>query len=225
MAFSIDQFRNTLDVYGGPARNNLFMVTLTDNGNGFGTQDFDNRDLQFFCKTVTMPGVTLNVFDYRPNTIDMPQSMPFAMHYQSLECSFIVDDQHNVMRYFHNWMRRVMNFRPVGAPGADSFSNNQLSYEIGYKRDYAQTMTITKFSRNASTVSSVARNGTAFQYDSKYECKLFDVYPVHVSGTNLSWADNDSYTELPVAFSYSSFEMSSFDTPGVVDTSSIGGSN
>ena len=202
MTFSIDAFKSTMDRYGGPSRNNIFSVQFSSlqNGSAWETQDFNSRDLMFFCKAVTLPGISLSVFDYKPTNIEMPQSVPFAMNHEQLECVFIVEDKHKVFSYFHNWMQQIINFNTDGVSGGvvQSPSNGtnfyQYPYELGYKKDYVQTMTIRKYSK------SPGLDG--------YTCSVYGVFPTSIGSTTLSWDENDTYTTLPVSFSYTSLIMS-----------------
>ena len=203
MVFSIDQFRAALDRQGGLARINVFEVVFSATGTSqaWNTPEFNNGDLKFFCQTVTFPGVSVDVFDYRPNNIEVAQSMPYAIGHQQLECVFMVDDRHKVMNYFHQWMRRISNYAsPVGDQNPLTQPKNQFSYELGYKSDYAQSMSITMYSR-----SPVYENGVS--QTNGYLCRLTDVYPVQVGSLTLSWNANDEYGTLPVSLSYGSMEM------------------
>jgi hypothetical protein len=217
MPFNINEFRSTLDKHGGLARPNLFTVEFAGNQQNliWNNDQFDNRDLKFFCQTATFPGVTVNVFEYRPNNIDTPQSIPVSIGHQQVECVFMVDDNYRVLNYLHSWMRQIVNFTTGGIPGAalalpgtENTANQQFPYELGYKKDYTQSMIITMYSRSPSsrTQATDSSPGT-IHYDNKYVCRLYDVYPVQVGGISLEWGINDSYSTVPVSFSYSAFDM------------------
>lgn len=217
MAFNINEFRSIVDKHGGLARPNIFTVEFTGSpANRIWNNDqFDNRDLKFFCQTATFPGLTVNAFDYRPNNIDVPQSIPFSIGHQQVECVFMVDDSYRVLNYLHSWFRQVVNFTTGGLPGAalalpgtEGTAGQQFPYELGYKKDYVQTMTITMYSRNPSSRSVGTDDvpGT-ISYNNKYVCRLYDVYPVQIGNLSLEWGMNDSYSTVPVSFSYSAFDM------------------
>ena len=195
MAFNIDKFKSTIDKYGGIARNNLFEVQFS----GFEEDStITKKDLVFFCSSVVFPGITLNVFDYRPNNVELAQSLPFSMGHEQLECIFLIDDRHKVLEYFHSWMKKIVNYSVDGVmdgpADGTSISNGgtQYPYEFGYKEDYAQTMQIKKYSKTSELV---------------YQCNIKNVYPVNLGSSTLSWDNNDSYSTLPIAFSYTDFKM------------------
>lgn len=205
MAFSIDAFKAALEKQGGLSRLNVFEVRFSRSAVSGGSatppwvgSGFDNRDLKFFCQTAVMPSIGVDVFSHRPNNIDLPQSIPYAIAKHDLECVFMIDDNHQVLDYFHNWMRNVVNFSSRGMQ-APSTSSEHLVYEIGYKKEYTQNMDIIMYSRSPRGVGA-----------SGYICRLSGVYPVQLGQLNLSWNANDEYGTLPVSFSYESFDMIPF---------------
>ena len=210
MAFNINEFSSKIQSYGGLARNNTFEVTFSpsDIADPLFSSEFPGSDLRFFCSNVTVPGISLATFDYRPTNVEMPQSIPFAMNHEQLETVFMVDDKHNVLRYFHKWMERVINYNTAGdgatlLTGLRGSDGIQQPYEIGYKNDYTKIMTVRKFSRNILATNVIGES--RFQL---YTYKFEGVYPVQVGSLNLAWAENDTYTTLPVSFSYSSMKVS-----------------
>lgn len=203
MAFSIDAFRAAIDKQGGLARLNVFEVRFSrasvkgDSdtppwaGNGI-----TNRDLRFFCQTVTLPGIGVDTFNHRPNNIDIMQSFPQAIARQDLECVFMIDDKHEILDYFHSWMRNIVNYSSDGMQTPTTKSEH-LIYELGYKKEYSQTMDIVVYSRSPQYTGG--SNG--------YICRLRGVYPVQIGHLLLSWNANDEYGTLPVSFSFESFDM------------------
>lgn len=210
MTFNINEFKSILNKYGGPSRNNLFTVQFSGSSPNMNWDNtkIENRDLMFFCETATFPGITLNTFDYRPNNLDLPQSMPINLNYEQVECIFILEDKNKILDYFHSWMRGVINYSTGlginSLPSTTGTSAPQQVYELGYKSDYTQTMQITKYSKNPSSNFLLS----LFSYDEKYSCTLFDAYPVQIGALRMDWNDRDSYASIPVNFAYSSFEMS-----------------
>lgn len=215
MPFNINTFKSKIDQFGGLARPNVFEVAFVPIRNGgfpdviLNNTNLAGLDLKFFCQTVTLPGLSVEVFDYRPNNNDMARSMPRVIGHSDLECVFMVDDQHKLVEFFHTWMRVVANY-------TDQAFGSQLPYEIGYKSDYASSMVIRMYSR------SPINNKVG---DSFYECRLMDVFPVQIGTVMLEWAQNDSYMTLPVSFSYSNYIIKRYVNgvvnENVLDTTNI----
>ena len=185
MPFNINEFKSTLNRYGGAARKNLFEVQI-----GVVDQNTGRSDINFFCKTVTVPGLNIVVQDYKPNGFGLTQSVPTSLANDTLNCVFILDSQHVMISLFHRWMQKVVNYDVSG--GIFSQVDDQLPYEFGYKDEYAVTMTIRHYSTD---------------YNGYYTYTFYDVFPTQVSGVDLSWEDNDTYSIATVNFAYSSMKV------------------
>ncbi len=193
MSFNINDFKAKINQYGGLSRTSFFVVNIYENSiaNGPSSESMPTKDLRFFCKTVTMPGINLNVSEYRPNGFGLPQSIPIGMSSDTLNCVFMMDSNHRILSYFHEWIQKVVNFDLSSGPF--SSIGDRLPYEIGYKKDYACNMEIVFYS--------------AHDIDNFYTCTLKDVFPTQVGSINLSWEENNSVATLPVNFSYSEIKM------------------
>ena len=181
--FNINDFKATIGLYGGPARNNLFVVEFTNTQSTF----IGGADLRFFCQAAKLPGIDINSMDYKQQGFGLPQSMPMNLSPGALTSVFMLDSNHSILSFFHEWMQKVINYDVSG--GILSQVNNRLPYEIGYKDDYVTNMVVKHYS--STNVN---------QY---YEYIFYDVFPTQIDGVTLSWSDNDSYASVPVNFSYS----------------------
>lgn len=188
MPFNITEFKGTVNKYGGPARKNLFVVEITpiQSNDGMSTSD-----LRFFCQQATVPGINFGVADYYPNGFGVKQSIPISVQNDPFNAVFMLDSDHMVLRFFHQWMQSVINYDYSGGPFSQI--DNQLPFEVGYKDDFSATITIKHF--------------TTDDPSSYYEYTLYDAFPTQISGVDVAWADNDSYATATVNFSYSSFSV------------------
>lgn len=193
MTFNIQEFKAKMNQYGGPALTNLFVVEFFASNSNF----VPNADLRFFCKTATLPSLTFDTTDYKPNTIGISQSMPTGIGSDPVECIFMLDSNHQILSFFHEWGQNIVNYdTSSGLFAPNARDQDQLPYEVGYKRGpsgYSMRMTIKYFS--------------SFDPNSYYECILENAYPKTIGGINLSWEDNNTPATLPVSFSYDSFKM------------------
>lgn len=188
MPFNITEFKGTLNKYGGPAKRNLFVVEL---GAVPDNDGMNVADLRFFCQAATVPGINFGVADYYPNGFGVKQSIPMNVQNDPFNAVFMLDSDHMVLRFFHQWMQTVVNYDYSG--GSFSSVNGQLPFEVGYKEDFTTTITIKQF--------------TTDNQDSYYEYTLYDAFPTQVSGVDMAWGDNDSYATATVNFAYSSFAV------------------
>ncbi len=191
MPFNINEFKGTMNKYGGAARKNLFVVEIA---NAPVIRGIALRDLTFFCQAVQAPGINVSVTDNYPNGFGIRQSIPVQMVPTPVNAIFMLDSDHQVISFFHQWMQSVINFDTTR--GGYLSVNDQLPYELGYIRDISTRITI----KNYSTDSQ----------DIYYEYVLEDAFPTEVSGETLSWSDNDSYATATVNFAYSRVSVSGF---------------
>jgi hypothetical protein len=192
MTFNINDFKAKINQYGGLARTSFFVVSIFEkNIDRPSNQYMPSGDLRFFCKSVNMPSINLAVTDFKPQGFGMAHTMPIGINSDPLSCIFILDSDHKVLSFFHEWIQRVVNYDLSG--GAFSSVDDKYPYEIGYKKEYALDMEIRFYSTH---------DENAF-----YLCTLKDVYPTQIGSINLSWEENNSLASLPVSFSYSEIRM------------------
>lgn len=190
MSFNINEFKSTMNKYGGLARKNLYVVEIASGNNG--NTGMSTRDIRFFCQSATIPGLNYNVSDYYPNGFGVKQSIPVSMNYDQFNVVFMCDSDHRLLSFFHQWMQSIINYNYANGPFSQV--NGQLPYEIGYKKDFATTVSIKHYSTDSGKY---------------YEYELFDVFPTQVSGLDVAWGDNDSYATVTVNFAYSNMRMNS----------------
>jgi len=186
MAFNISEFKTNMDRYGGPSRNNLFVVEIYKDVPG---TNMTSRDLRFFCKSVNLPGVDITTQDYKPNGFGLSRSIPIGINQSPVNAVFMLDSRHQVLSFFHRWAQQVVNYDSSG--GILTSINNQTPYEVGYTSEFSANMIIRHYSADSP-----------FLY---YEYRLNKVYPTQISDLDVSWEDNDSYSTITVNFTYSGF--------------------
>lgn len=191
MPFNITQFKSTFDRYGGPSRSNLFEVRIS-NRPRLNTSRIGPRDFSFFCSSITIPGISLNMAeDVKVGQLN--REFPTTISKEPIQAIFLCDSDHEVLRFFHSWMQTVVNYGTTGGP-LSSINGDQLPFEVGYKSDY----TLDMFVRHYTTDSS------DFRY---YETQFENIFPTSLGNIDLAWEDNDSFMTLPVEFSFDRFRF------------------
>lgn len=187
--FNINEFKGAMNKYGGPARKNLFVVEIVKTPNG--NDGMSTSDLRFFCQSATTPGINFAVQDYMPNGFGLRQTVPIAVNLDQFNAVFMLDSDHMVLRFFHQWMQTIINYNY--SDGAFSEVGEKLPFEIGYKEDFAATIIIKQYSTDSE--------------DSYYEYTLHEAFPTQISGVDSAWSDNDSFATATVNFAYSHITM------------------
>lgn len=191
--FNINEFKSRIDRFNGPILNSLFVVEI---GSINVPNVVSTNDLRFFCQAVTVPGINFELTQYRAKGVGFPEFMPVSATPDNLNCTFMLDSNHNVITFFHRWANSIIN---VGG-SAGSNQSGLDSREINYKSDYVSTLSIKHF--------SVSDQSKFYRYDFE------GVFPSQIGSQTLSWADS-SVSTLTVNFSYERLIHSGFETSSV----------
>jgi hypothetical protein len=198
MSFNISKFKARMDRMGGPGRTNLFEVRMSQPlwvaklNPEEKVSDFTARDFSLFCSDVTFPGVDINMgaMDY---VGQLTRSIPTSVTNPGpITCKFYCDSDHNTVRFFHRWMREVMNFSSQG--GYHSEFGGKLKGEAGFKDNYACDLEILHYSTQSDPGVYYAAN-------------LLRAFPTKVSPVALSWASTEPAT-ITVDFSFDDYHFS-----------------
>ena len=190
MAFRINQFKSQMDYFGGPARGSLFSVQIIQ-PKGVKSRA-NSRDLIFFCKNASIPGMTVNAAQYEA-VGQFRKMMPQTINIEPVQAIFMLDSDHQVLSFFHSWMQNIVNYGT--AAGSFAEVDGKLPFEVGYKDEYSCRVIIRQYSTNYQ------KSG---QY---YEVILDNAFPIAIGDVDLAWESNDSYSVLPVSFQYDRIEV------------------
>lgn len=204
--FNISEFKSRMDKHGGPGRTSLFEVSIsptTRTGNIIVPGIISSDDLRFFCQTVSVPGINLEVMPYASGGFGATESMPMNSTLDQLNCVFMLDSDHRVMTYFHRWISSVVNVSG-GRGGSSKGLERKL---IDYKENYAAS---------ELTIRHYSTHNPSQYYESRYE----GVFPTEIGGINLSWDATNAISTMTVNFSYNRMTYSGFldsnaDTSGL----------
>lgn len=191
MAFNISDFKSSMDKFGGPARNSLFEVQISNFP--VSRSSATARDLTFFCKNVAIPGLSIGLASYEA-VGKQRQMFPTALNPEPVQAIFMLDSNHQILSFFHSWAQRIVNYSTAG--GNFSEVNGALPFEIGYKNDYVCRITIKAYSNDYLTTGKY------------YETVLDGAFPGLMGDVDLAWENNDSYSTLPVSFQYDRIQFS-----------------
>lgn len=168
-----------------PGEQQTFKVTTYRKKERKKTPQFTERELSFFCKSASIPGITFNTITFDA-VGQFPKQFPTTMVNAPFSAIFMVDSDHEVLKYFHTWMQSVLNYN-----AEDSFKETEekLPFEVGYKDEYSRTLEV----RHYSTESRIKKY---------YEVMFYKAFPIAIGDLELSWENNDSYLTLAVTFAY-----------------------
>lgn len=202
--FNINEFKSVMNKYGGPAKSNLFVVSLGPSTNeGAKTEFVPKSDLRFFCQEVTVPSVNLNVTAHKINTVDIAQMFPTDITNPQINATFMLDSDHKVIAFFHSWMQEIINY-DISQGYLSQINGDHMPFEIGYKSDYSCTLFIDHYKTDSTG-----------DIKELYKYTFFNAFPTEVGSKTLSWNPHDSIATVTINFSASSFKFSASD-PGSI---------
>lgn len=191
MTFNINEFKSTINRYGGNARTSLFEVTIS--GVPVSTGIISEGDLRFFCQSVSVPGINLDTVLHKASGFGFPESIPMSVQPDTLNTVFMLDSNHRVITFFHRWISSVMN---IGGIRSDTSTGLPL-HQIEYKNRYTAS-------------SLLVRHYSTHDPFRAYEYRYEGVYPTQVSPIELAWANKDTIATATINFSYSKMIYSGF---------------
>lgn len=193
MSFNISDFNSKLSEH-GVAKTNLFFARITMPRSLLNELNEIpiTRDLEFYCKTVTLPEMDIQTSEVQPQAFGPVVRRPQSMNFPVLPVSFMVDSNFGVMKLFHRWTQSIVNYDTSG--GQFAGVNNTLPFEMGYKNDYSATMQVAVYSQNTQEV--------------EYVYEFSGLYPINVGGIETSWESTGDVMTLPVGFSYDELKVS-----------------
>lgn len=189
MAFRLSEFKSQMDFFGGPARGSLFEVQIFG---APGTSRANSRDLTFFCKNATIPGMVFNAAQAE-YVGQLRRFMPQTWNPEPVQAIFMLDSDHQVLSFFHSWAQQIVNYSTAAGPFAEV--GGKLPFEVGYKDSYSCRIVIRQYSTNYE------QSGTY------YEVILDNAFPIQIGDVDLAWENNDSYSVLPISFQYDAIEF------------------
>lgn len=186
--FNIEGFKSTVNRRGGFMRNNRFLMTFPTPLRMIGRENaqFVNQDIEFWGESVTLPGYQLMTHDIRRWTIGPAEKRPFAPNFTPLQCTFLVDNKGDIIRFFQDWMQCIIpHDTEMGMNSTSSF--NGMPYELKYKMDYITELNIYTFTETGKPIQNVI-------------CK--EAFPSSIVDIPLSWGDTNNLVRLQVTFDY-----------------------
>ena len=228
MAFNVNAFRSTLNSHNGLVPTNAFVMQITEpewvrkaanSGNEENTDAdapnaplkqtiniADQRDLVMFCDSATVPSKSLDTIDYRPQGFGAVSKIPYGMTQEPLTCSFMLDSDHKVNRFFQMWMQEIVNTGSAFG-GPLSTYKDRTDHEIAYKSSYVSTIILTMFAKDSTSI----------------EYHFQNAYPTQLGGIAMSWDNNDQFARMPVEFTYETVSVFKNELP--LETFSSRGNN
>ena len=177
--------------------------------------------VEYFCTAANIPGITLGSTDQPTPLKDIPIPGD-KLSYDTLNISFLVDENLENYREIHGWMtglgfpKDYSQFRALQGASADRYpttTNPGLSKELGQVKNAVQDD------------GGLYSDATLFVLTSKntnnIEIRFRDIYPVSLSGLDYNQQAGDvDYLTASVTFQYKIYEFATSQASTVTETTS-----
>jgi hypothetical protein len=177
-------------VLGDGARSNKFDVFFSIDGGMF------DKRLSALCQNTSLPGLNTDVIEYKYKGKPIP--IPIGCTYtQDWECTFLVDDNHDIKKFFEDWISMYdtrsedltytgESYHPISIPGGGTLDKPTINVRVV---QYNFDAEISPFTQNDSNVTATYM--------------LYNVFPVSTS--SIGYTSEDDMETLTVNFKFSHF--------------------
>ena len=177
--------------------------------------------VEYFCTAANIPGITLGSANQPTPLKDIPIPGD-KLDYDTLNISFLVDENLENYREIHGWMtglgfpKDYSQYRTLQSAGTDRYpttTNETYSSEIGVT------------SKNTPDDGGLYSDATLFVLTSKnnanIEIRFRDIYPISLSGLDYNQQATDvDYLTASVTFQYKIYEFANISASGTIETTS-----
>lgn len=196
----------------GVLKNNRFEAQFGFLGDSYMSKSkaLDGNLLTLRCDSATLPGVSFASADGPPRLGYGPaEKHPYNPMFDDLTLTFMVDAGSQIHKMFYDWVGSIVNFEGYGAktldkPSTKSPSTKAQAYEVGYRDQYAATLTLRVF-------NTVDARVMVFE--------AYNTFPMALPQMNMNWSEGD-VLRLSIPFAYTDFTVNyaDFNDNGPVET-------
>ena len=213
MAFSLSQFRSSINANGIAKTNTYEVVIGIGTAAGSSLQNITNIDtnalgeLTLRCQSVQLPEIDLLTIPYYPKAVGGGERRVVGMNqYKVIPMEFIVDKDMRVVAFFESWLQGIINYSSPPGQNFNSINGNQLPYEMSYRDEYAVQIDINVWPGGEVSIPGTQSNSIPKKYT------LYRAFPVNMGNVTLSWGDENKYMILPIGFTYDSIALPSMNS-------------
>lgn len=193
---NLNDFRSSLNKFGGLARSSLFFVQIPVPkmmaGNANIQGGMTSADISLLCEQASLPGVSLTTTEIRRHGYGAVEKKPYSAVFTDQTFNFFGDNRGGVHQYFYKWINGIVK-TDLNPNVRETLGYNGLSpFEVEYKENYAVDITITCLDDTDQDIII---------------CRLKDAYPIFLGDVSLSWADTDTIMRIPVTFTFYNWEL------------------
>lgn len=177
-----------------------------------------DEKVSVMCRAAQIPGISLEYETLIGARQGVPEIFPTYRKNTAIDCTFYVDKDHDVLRFFYRWLNMINPIVKstggvsINAPGVTAgtrgnigsgISNRSNFYQMKFKDSYVCDISLTKFERD-----SFGLNNRWNPYNSQnqstvngLEYTFYRAFPVDISSIPVSY-DTTDVLQVNVTFEY-----------------------
>ena len=195
------------------------IYTRSDAG-GFGGLD---EKVSILCATTQIPGLSLEFETLNGARQGISEIFPSYRSYTAFDCTFIVDKDHDVLRFFNRWMNMINPIIQSSGPVSTSpFERNQPGvtrgsgisdrsnfYRMAHKDTYVCDINLTKFEKDSFGPSNKWRPSEAntSRTVDGLTYTFYRAFPVEIIPTPISY-ESPNVLQVSITFEYDRYSVS-----------------
>ena len=201
VGFSLNEFTSHVSSYGGLYKQSLYLVEIEPGpGNTWPSEKIgDTKKLSMFCNSASLPGAQVLSSDHRRLGYGPFDRRPFGIQVTDIPLTFFVDNDGYILSLFNNWFNNIINYDFRAGEHGYSKTNQQL-FEVNYRTKYLSTIHIHTFDHLSNDILTYT---------------LHEAFPIQMGDITVAWAENDSYSVVPVQFTFRTYNTNKQRRPKV----------
>lgn len=171
-----------------------FLIERSQAGVGVPYNGEFPEKLSLLCSEASLPGSSLATHEINNDFTGVTERHAYRRLYDDrADFTFYVDHDHNVIKFFENWISYVVNeqYTDQNRNPNKGIEQPQYSYRVNYPDDYRTEVYITKFEKD---------------YKNYTEYRLLQAYPISINSIPLSY-DSPSLLKCTVSFTYTRYVL------------------
>ncbi|MFZ9353426.1 MAG: hypothetical protein ACO25L_01275 [Candidatus Nanopelagicales bacterium] len=219
---SISSFYKVAFPISGGLKKWLEKTGVYDKNKSNGLDPIENIEL--LCSGAVLPGPRYKTTEVMGNRQGILEQYPLMKQYPELALTFYVDHNHNVIKFFEEWMNYISPLQNNKVGDVDANNKGLKSkeaksesdyYRLRYPDSYTQTLYITKFERDmmAATpkISNGKQSGYTYQMSPTLTYEFVKAYPYNIIASPVSYEGSTILT-YTVNFIYTRYFVNT-ETP------------
>jgi len=168
---------------------------LASSGRGFNWNNNSQLDVELRCFSAVLPGSALATHEIQHDYIGVNDRSAYRRLYdESIDLSFYVDYDYNVIELFDGWMDYISGLGS-NAP-RETYRNPSANFRVRYPSEYKTSLFVTKFEKDLQRkaeghISSVP----AIEYE------FINAFPILTNSIPVTY-ENSQVLKMTVRFSY-----------------------